>query len=144
MFSAGFRLMGRLRAIVPIAMLLVGYYVPALREPVDWPPPDTLWAALFVSLGVMALWLVLEILTVASRFTTSAQLQVDGFLSILVALVITFFAGWQREGIEWYIIVPWIGSMIDAFLTASLGINNAAQKPFAHHEHFAHGAPPPR
>lgn len=143
MFGAGFRLIGRLRAIVPIAMLAIGFYIPALRAPVEWPPSDALWPALFLSLGVMALWLVAEVVTVASRFTTSAQLQVDGFLSILIALMITFLAGWQRGEIEWYIVVPWIGAVIDAFLTASLGVNNAAQKPFAHHEQYSQ-PPAPR
>jgi hypothetical protein len=134
-----FRIVGRLRWLFPIVLLAAGYNTPALRVPVSWPGTNALWAALFISLGVMAVWLVAEIVTVVHRNTGSRQLQIDAFVSFAVALAITYFAGRQGVGLEWFVVIPWTGAVLDGLLSGYLGINNAAQKPFAPHESGPYG-----
>ncbi|MBI2610854.1 hypothetical protein HYW60_02885 [Candidatus Kaiserbacteria bacterium] len=122
--------LGKFRWAFPFVMLGVGYLIPALRVPVGWPQTSTLWALLFFSLVAVVVWLVSEVLTIVYRYTSSRELQGDDVISLAVALVITYLAGWQRGGIEWWIVLPWLGAAIDAFFAGYLAINNAAQKPF--------------
>ncbi|MFW6027850.1 MAG: hypothetical protein ACOC91_03495, partial [bacterium] len=59
-------------------------------------------------------------------------LQWDTVVSTFTAITFSVAAGWfiGAGKLEWWFVVPWIASMIDAFTAGWLGINNAAQKPF--------------
>jgi len=47
-------------------------------------------------------------------------------------MIFTGITGWYlgTVGLQWWLVVPWIASILDACISAWLGINNAAQKPF--------------
>lgn len=122
--------LGKFRWAFPLFLLLVGYAIPALRVPIGWPDSNTLWALLFASLVLVVIWLGSEIIAVVYRYTTSRELQWDDFISLCVALTVTYIAGWRRGGMEWWLVFPWIGAVADAILSGFLAINNAAQKPF--------------
>lgn len=110
-------------------------YEPAmvLREQVlVWPIPQAVYGWLLLLVLLSAVWLVGEFFSVTSRETVVAALQWDAVISSLTAIIFTGWAGWfiGTDTLEWWFIVPWGASVIDALTAAWLSINNAAQKPF--------------
>lgn len=111
------------------------FYEPAaiLREPVFvWPIPQAVYGWLLLMVLLSAVWLVGEFFSVTSRETVVAALQWDAVVSSFTAILFTGWAGWfiGTNTLEWWFIVPWGASVIDALTAAWLSINNAAQKPF--------------
>ncbi len=111
------------------------FYEPAsaLREPVlMWPIPQAVHGWLLLLVLLSAIWLVGEFFSVTSRETVVAALQWDAIISSLTAILFTGWAGWfmGTDALEWWFVVPWGASIIDALTAAWLSINNAAQKPF--------------
>ena len=110
-------------------------YEPAkiLREQVlVWPIPQAVYGWLLLLVLLSAVWLVGEFFSVTSRETVVAALQWDAVISSLTAILFTGWAGWfiGTDTLEWWFIVPWGASVVDALTAAWLSINNAAQKPF--------------
>jgi hypothetical protein len=110
-------------------------YEPAmvLRGPVlAWPIAQAVYGWLLLLVLLSAVWLVGEFFSVTSRETVVAALQWDAVISSLTAIIFTGWAGWfiGTDTLEWWFIVPWGASVIDALTAAWLSINNAAQKPF--------------
>lgn len=124
----------KFRWALPLVMLFAGYFIPDMRAPIGWPTSEVLWAGIVVSLILVTVWIVAEVITTVDRRTPVAALQRDDGISLLVALAITFAAGafWRNDQLGWWFIIPWVGTMIDATLAGTLGINNAAQKPIMH------------
>jgi hypothetical protein len=105
----------------------------ALRTPVlQWPVPQAVYGALLVLVLIAVAWLIGEFFSVTSRETVVAALQLDAVFSTATAILFTGVAGWLigTEQLQWWFIVPWMATVIDALTAAWLGINNAAQKPF--------------
>jgi hypothetical protein len=126
-------LIGLLRWIFPIFMLAGGRLVPGLQLPVTltWPMPEPVYPPLLVELIIGLVWIVSEITTVTNRDTPVRTLQLDDGMSLTLAIVLTFFGAWQiaRGSLQWWFIVPWIVTLVDAYLSGYFAINNAAQKP---------------
>ena len=122
--------LGRFRWAFPLLMLGVGYWIPPLRAPVEIPASNGLWASVVISLILVVIWIISEVITVTNRTTPTRHLQWDDLLSLILALAVTLWGGWLiSRGLEWWLIIPWLGAVIDAGLSGWLGINNAAQKP---------------
>jgi len=106
----------------------------ALRAPVsfDQPVPPNVYGALLVLVLIAGAWLIGEFLSVTSRETVVMALQFDAVFSSATAILFTGAAGWLigKDELEWWFIVPWFATVIDALTASWLGINNAAQKPF--------------
>ena len=105
----------------------------ALRTPVlQWPVPEGVYGALLVLVLIAIAWLIGEFFSVTSRETVVAALQLDSVFSTATAILFTGAAGWLIGigRLEWWFVVPWIATIIDALTAGWLGINNAAQKPF--------------
>ena len=105
----------------------------ALRTPVlQWPVPQTVYGALLVLVLIAIAWLIGEFLSVTSRETVVAALQFDAVFSTATAILFTGGAGWLigMGRLEWWFVVPWIATIIDALAAGWLSVNNAAQKPF--------------
>lgn len=134
-------IIGAFRWAFPILLALIGYFIPVMHVPFGWPDSGVLWAILFFSLIAMVVWIISEIMAVVYRYTSSSELQWDDFISLTIALVATYIAGWQRTELEWWLVLPWIGAVIDGFLSGFLAINNAAQKPFAARDRDGGGSP---
>ncbi len=118
------------------AYLFATYYHGALslRTPVHFifPPIEIyIWLLLFVLIALI--WLFIEFVFAANRETVTSDLQVDVMISCLNAIIFTGVAGWfiGTASLEWWFIIPWVMTVVDALMGAWLGVNNAAQKPFA-------------
>lgn len=108
-------------------------YADALRLPVFiWPVPAEVYGWLLVMVIASSAWIVGAFLAVTNRETIIFVLQADAFVSSLTAMIFSGFAGWQfgASGLQWWLVVPWLAAVLNALLSAWLGINNAAQKPF--------------
>lgn len=105
----------------------------SLRSPVlTWPIDAEIYGWLLLMVLLSGAWLIGEFVTVTNRETVVVALQSDAVVSALTGMVFTGLAGWQigTSGLQWWLVVPWIASILDAIISAWLGINNAAQKPF--------------
>jgi hypothetical protein len=105
----------------------------ALRASVfEWPIPPAAYGGLLLLVLVSIVWLIGEFFSVTSRETVVTALQLDSVLSSATAIIFTGFAGYfiGTGGLQWWFIVPWLATIVDALTAAWLGINNAAQKPF--------------
>jgi hypothetical protein len=114
---------------------LAVFYEPAapLRTPVlSWPVPQAVYGWLLLLVLLAAGWLFAEFVSVTSRETVVLALQLDAMLSTATALAFTGLAGWfvGKSTLEWWFVVPWGATIVDALAAGWLGINNAAQKPF--------------
>lgn len=117
------------------AYCLGTYYSAAssLRSPVfDWPIPESVYLWLLLLVLAAVVWLVGEFISVTSRETVVSALQLDAAFSAATAMLFSAFAGYfiGIGGLEWWFVVPWIATVIDALTAAILSVNNAAQKPF--------------
>jgi hypothetical protein len=126
-----FALVGLLRWLFPLIMLGAGGFVAGLQHPVGWPIQDAVYPPLFVELLIGLVWIIAEITTVTNRDTPVRTLQMDDVLSRSLAIVLTFFGAWQiaRDALQWWFVLPWLVTLIDAYLSGYYAINNAAQKP---------------
>jgi len=126
--------------LFPYALAALAYFGGVFYEPAAvlrthvliWPIPQEVYGWLLLMVLLSVVWLVGEFFTVTSRDTVVAALQADAVISAMTAIVFTGFAGWfiGRDTLEWWFVVPWAASVIDALTSCWLGINNAAQKPF--------------
>lgn len=118
--------------IFPAALLAIGYIAPPLRTPVTLTPPDaTVLAALLIQIIPAVIWLIVEAMFASNRNTSTAALQIDVVWGIVVTTFLALWGGWliAKGSFEYWFIVPFMVSMIDAMLTGWLGLNNASQKP---------------
>ncbi|HZV21259.1 MAG TPA: hypothetical protein VE986_06905 [Hyphomicrobiales bacterium] len=133
------RIWGRFSPIAwlfPLAIMVVGAFYAPLRIPVSLAVPQiSMTPGLLVQLILSLAWMLAEFRFAASRETTIKQLQTDAFRSLLLSLLLTFGAGWLLSvgACPWFYVVPTVTAIVDAFLTANQGLNNAAQKPFVPH-----------
>jgi hypothetical protein len=105
----------------------------ALRSPVlAWPIPQEVYGWLLLMVILAIAWVVAELFSVTNRETVVLALQWDTVVSTFTALTFSLAGGWfvGTGTLEWWFVVPWIASVIDAFAAGWLGVNNAAQKPF--------------
>jgi hypothetical protein len=105
----------------------------SLRTPVfAWHIAPEVYGWLLLLVLLSAIWLIVEFVSVTNRETVVVALQTDAVVSSLTAMVLTGLAGYYigTTGLEWWLMVPWVTSILDAVISAWLGINNAAQKPF--------------
>jgi hypothetical protein len=122
--------------VLALAAYLAGVFMPSaasLRSPVlVWPVPEALYGWLLLMVILSVAWLIAEFISVTNRDTIVIALQWDAVISLLTAVIFTGMGGWflGTGSLEWWIVVPWIASTVDAITAAWLGINNAAQKPF--------------
>lgn len=105
----------------------------ALRSPVfAWPIEQEVFGWLLVMVIGSGAWFIFEFSSAANRETIVVELQIDSAISTLTACVFTgvacFFIGHSR--LPWWIMVPWLASLVDGVTSAWFAINNAAQKPF--------------
>ena len=123
--------------LFPIAVMAIGALFPSLRDAIGAKiPPVSIALGLLLQVLLLVGWLIAENQFAASRETKINELQADAFRSILLSLVLSFVAGWLlAKGIcPWFYVVPAISAIVDAFLTANQGLNNAAQKPIIAHD----------
>jgi hypothetical protein len=127
-----------LAALKPVAFLfpLVIMGGGALFAPLHTPvesgiPPITVTPGILIQVVLLGGWLLAEYRFAASRETAIKELQADAFRSIALSLAVSFAAGWLLAlgKCPWYFVAPSAAAILDAFLTANQGLNNAAQKP---------------
>src|SRR3989344_7176915 len=112
---------GRFRWAFPLLMLAAGYLIPPLRITIGGTMTNGLLIALFVSLIIMVVWLVAEILMVTNRQTSTGELQRDDMFSLFLAVGLSIWGGWMlRDGVGWWFIIPYVGAVVDAFLSGYL------------------------
>jgi hypothetical protein len=90
------------------------------------------YGALLILVLIAIAWVIGEFLSVTSRETVVTALQFDAVFSTATAILFTGAAGWLigTGRLEWWFVVPWIATIIDALAAGWLSVNNAAQKPF--------------
>lgn len=125
------RIIGTVRPVFPLVMLGVGAFIPVLQVPVAMPTTNGLWLALAITAGFMAVWIGAEVYTVVDRKTGVTHLQWDDFISLVMAVTLTEWHGRlvAANELQWWFVLPWVGVLVDAVLSGTLAINNAAQKP---------------
>ncbi len=74
-------------------------------------------------------WLLIDFFVISNLNTSVGSLRLNTFVSIGLALALSFYAGFKWPELTWGYLVPWIASLVDAFVTGDRAINNAAQKP---------------
>jgi len=126
--------------VFPYALAAVAYALAVFFEPaaplrtlvLTWPVPQAVYGWLLLLVLLAVVWLFAEFVSVTSRETVVVALQLDSVFSTVTALLFTGLAGWflGKGTLEWWFIVPWGATIIDALSAGWLGINNAAQKPF--------------
>jgi hypothetical protein len=119
--------------LFPLAVMGLGALFAPLRTEIRSALPSAYVSpVLLLQVILLGAWLLAEFRYAASRETTIGGLQADAFRSILLALLLTFGAGWllATSNCPWFYAAPAIAAVLDAFLTANQGLNNAAQKPF--------------
>ena len=120
--------------VFPVVLLAAAYFIPALQVPVltDFSqlPGDLGWALLGMTVAAV-IWLIGDFFVVSNLNTSVGSLRLNTWVSILLALALSIYAGWSLSaaGLAWGYVIPWVASIIDAFITADRAINNAAQKP---------------
>jgi len=123
----------------PAVLLLAGFiaskaFFPAFGDRVSWEPADPIvWLLLLISTIAAICWLLYDLFMVFNRETSSKTLQLNLFVSNLVALIFCAALGYllnSENGISWWFLVPFIFAFIDTFTTGWAAINNATQKPF--------------
>ena len=118
--------------VFPVVLLGAMFFVPALQVPVGTFPPEFAsalpWALLTMTLAAFV-WLIIDFFVISNLNTSVGSLRVNTFVSVALALGLSFYAGFKWPGLTWGYIVPWIASLVDAFITGDRAINNAAQKP---------------
>jgi len=118
-----------------IGYLLANTYGPAASlgtSVFDLPVPANVYLWLLIMVIASGVWLVGEFISVTGRETVVSALQMDAVFSSLTAILFTGFAGYfiGIDKLQWWFVVPWIATIIDAVTAAMLSVNNAAQKPF--------------
>lgn len=126
--------------LFPYLLAAGAYFAGSLYEPaaalranvLKWPIPPAAYGGLLLLVLISIAWLIGEFFSVTSRETVVTALQLDAVLSAIAAILFTGAAGWfiGTGQLQWWFIVPWLATIIDALTAAWLGINNAAQKPF--------------
>jgi hypothetical protein len=128
---------GPIAWLFPLAVMGVGALYSPLRMHVTGIFPSvSITPGLLVQVLLIGGWLLAEYRFAASRETSIKQLQSDAFRSLILSLLLSFGAGWLLSigDCPWFYVVPAVGAIADAFLTANQGLNNAAQKPFVPHD----------
>ncbi len=128
--------------LFPLAVMGIGALFAPMRSFMRAAIPSIdITPGLLIQILLLAIWLLAEYRFAASRETVIRQLQSDAFRSLFLSLVFSFGAGWLLAIGEcpWWYGAPAIATVIDAFLTANQGLNNAAQKPFVPHDTAARG-----
>lgn len=97
-----------------------------------WPVPYDVYGWLLGMVLLASVWLVIEFFTISSRETVILALQWDALVSAITAIIFTALGGWfiGSGTLQWWFVVPWAATLVDALASSWLGINNAAQKPF--------------
>lgn len=121
--------------LAALAYLAANFYGPAasLKQSVfEFPIPPGVYLWLLLMVIAAGVWLVGEFISVTSRETVVSALQMDAVFSTLTAILFTGFAGYfiGTDTLQWWFVVPWAVTVIDAVTAAMLSVNNAAQKPF--------------
>jgi hypothetical protein len=117
--------------LFPIAVMALGALFAPLRVSVGQDISSiSLTPGLLGQVVLLGAWLVAENLFATSRSTKISQLQRDAFLSILLALVLSFGSGWllARGECPWLYVMPTVTAIVDAFLTSNQALNTAAQR----------------
>jgi hypothetical protein len=123
--------------LFPLAAMAAGALFSPLRSYVgEGFPSIDITPGLLAQVLVLAGWLLAEYRFAASRETPIGQLQSDAFRSLFLSLILSFGAGWLLAlgKCPWFYVVPAATTIVDAFLTANQGLNNAAQKPLVAHD----------
>lgn len=120
-------------AIFALALSYMTSAADALRSPVlAWPVEQEVFGWLLIMVIVTGVWFLFEFSSAANRETIVVELQIDAAISTLTACIFTGVAGVYvgYSSLAWWIMVPWLASLVDAVTSAWFAINNAAQKPF--------------
>lgn len=145
--AAPTRAMSRARQVTFLGIWLFPYFLAALaylgghftetgaplRAPLfSWPIPQDVYGWLLAMVLLSGVWLLGEFISVTSRETVIAALQWDAVVSTLNAIFFSGLVGYYVGvgDLQWWIVVPWLATVIDAMMACWLGLNNAAQKPF--------------
>jgi len=90
------------------------------------------WPLIFVLTILGCVWLVLDLIWIFSRETTSRQLQWNLMVTIFLACAfsITWGKYWWPDFPPWWFSISLFGALADAFGCGWGSINNATQKPF--------------
>jgi hypothetical protein len=113
---------------------IAGMWIPGLRLPVtSWMSQEnTLWllGALVVNLILAIVWEYSEFSKITYQFASVRSLRINARASITTALFSTALSAalLRNEGILWWVVVPTIAAIFDAFVSADRGINNAVGK----------------
>ena len=120
-------------ALAAWALSFVTTSADALRSPVlAWPIEQEVFGWLLIMVVGSGAWFLFEFSSAANRETIVVELQIDSAISTLTACFFTGVAGFYigHSSLEWWLVVPWLASLVDGVTSAWFAINNAAQKPF--------------
>lgn len=121
--------------LAPFIVMALGYlFFPPLRAHVSlpWHTSSDVWAGISVQLMFLIVWLIYEIWYTTHRNAAVYDLQLDAAVDTgVLSAIMLMLGGMINAGeVRWFILVPTIGQIIDAFQSVVLGINNAAEKPY--------------
>lgn len=126
--------------IFPFLVLLVGFSIPEMREPVrfTWPLSNRLLLGIIAELILCAGWFATAFWHATNSNITVSELKKDAFVSYIVSVALF---GWAIYGVAtgnlmWGLLVPTITAMADSVMSTDRSINNAAQKPIVQQQNI--------
>ena len=119
--------------VFPFILAFAAYIAASNYEPASslktsvfqLPVPQEVYLWLLVLVLAAVVWLVFEFISVTSRETIVASLQLDVAVSTFTALLFSGFGGWLigNDQLQWWFAVPWAATLIDAMTAGHLAVN---------------------
>ena len=128
--------------LFPGLFLVISWYLahawaPAapLLMPISLEAPEKVGLAIACQLIISIVWLIAEFWFDSSIRTRSDQIKVDMATSVFWAIVMTWFATWSyfNDNWQWFLVVPVVMTIVEAFVSSWTGVNNATQKAIMQH-----------
>jgi hypothetical protein len=123
--------LSRFAWLFPLAVMAAGAAFAPLRTLISGETLlISLTPGLFVQIVLLGIWIIAENNFAMSPETPLKQLKNDVFLSIILALLLSFMAGWLLAlgDCPWFFILPALIAVLDAFLTSKHGLDALHQR----------------
>ncbi len=128
--------------VVPFVLALVGFWlVPSMRyyvfEAIPVDEQFYFFIAVIVEILTIIAWILTDMYIISNTDTSGDRIKKSVRLSVYTALLFfggsTLYFGWGQLG--WWLLIPTIGTLVDAEVVTNRGVNSALLKRILQEEH---------